>query len=93
MFSFLLILILIYILLNKQFSFDLTISQKQAEEHDIILTTYYPDGRDSMSHTLDILEDLKDENELKFNKKNIVKLKTANSANPVNVDKISVANK
>lgn len=45
------------------------------EDSDIILDKYYRDGIDSMSHTLDVLEDLKDQSELKFDRNNIVKIK------------------
>lgn len=52
----------------------LPIQQVQLEEPDILLETFYPDGIDSMTHTLDDLKDIKSTSELKFNKNPALKL-------------------
>lgn len=52
---------------------------------DIIIDNYYRDGIDSMAHTLDGLEDLKDESELKFNQNNIFKMKWNSERNSVDM--------
>lgn len=67
----------------KKFFF-LHILQTHLEQEDLIITHYYPDGKDSMSHTLDVLDDLKSPSDLEFNTKNIVKLKTPIENSSVN---------
>lgn len=49
------------------------------EEPDILLEVFYPDGMDTVTGTLDDLEDIKSQSELKFNKN--IKLKLNNETN------------
>lgn len=42
-----------------------------------------------MSHTLDVLEDLRDESELKFNQNKIVKLKSNSERNSVDMKNVA----
>lgn len=53
--------------------------QTQLEEPDILLEVFYPDGMDTVTGSLDDLEDIKSQSELKFNKN--IKLKLNNETN------------